>query len=117
MTRALAVPRAQLLIVWLACGFALERFTGRVTDWFVMTDELLYERLAISVARTGSPLPQLHGTIVNSVDQLYPLILAPFFVYGSVHGDLVAAHVFGAFLMSSASVPAFLLARDVSSKR
>ncbi len=117
MTRALAVPRAQLLIVWLACGFALERFTGRVTDWFVMTDELLYERLAISVARTGSPLPQLHGTIVNSVDQLYPLILAPFFVYGSVHGDLVAAHVFGAFLMSSACVPAFLLARDVSSKR
>ena len=30
-----------------------------ISDWAVMTDELLYERLAISVAHTGSPLDRL----------------------------------------------------------
>ena len=42
---------APALAIWLVAGVALAQVTGRVADWFVMTDELLYERLAISVAR------------------------------------------------------------------
>ncbi|HKC90265.1 MAG TPA: glycosyltransferase family 39 protein, partial [Candidatus Limnocylindria bacterium] len=83
-------------------------------DWYVMTDELLYERLAISIAHFGSPLPHVHGQLIGNVNQLYPLLLAPLF-----HGTLVPpalhdAHVLNAFVMSSAAVPAYLLARRVT---
>jgi hypothetical protein len=63
------------VLTWL--GLGLSRITGRVNDWFVMTDELLYERLAISVARTGSPLPHVRGEPIESFSQLYPLLIAP----------------------------------------
>src|SRR5262249_13309819 len=43
-----------LICLWLGLGFGLSLITRLVADWFVMTDELLYERLAISVARTHS---------------------------------------------------------------
>lgn len=42
--------------LWLALGAALAAITGRIVDWFLMTDELLYERLAISIAHGRSPL-------------------------------------------------------------
>lgn len=100
--------------VWLVAAAALQEVTGRVTDWFVMTDELLYERLAISAARTLSPVPTLRGVRSSSIDQLYPLLIAPFFRHGTVVHDLHRAHVFGAVLMSSASVPAYLLTRRVT---
>ena len=44
-----------------------------------MTDELLYERLAISIANTHSPLPHVHGEAVSNINQLYPLLIAPAF--------------------------------------
>ena len=44
-----------------------------------MTDELLYERLAISIANTHSPLPRVHGEVVSNINQLYPLLIAPAF--------------------------------------
>jgi hypothetical protein len=87
--------------------------TAHVHDWFAMTNELLYERRAISVAETWSPLPRLHGQSIPSYDQLYPLIVAPAFRHGPVSHDLVTAHRIGAWVMASAAVPAFLLARRV----
>ena len=36
---------------WLMFGGVLSWITSRVADWFVMTDELLYERLASSIGR------------------------------------------------------------------
>jgi len=48
------------IVLWLALGACLAAVTGRVADWFVMTDELLYERLALSVDRLHSPLPHVH---------------------------------------------------------
>jgi hypothetical protein len=39
---------------------------ANVQDWFVMTDELLYERLAISVASTFSPLPTVSTSSTRS---------------------------------------------------
>ena len=52
-----------------------------------MTDELYYERLAISVAQTGSQLPRIHGEVVQNVNQLYPVLLS--FVHGD--GNLAAS--------------------------
>ncbi|CAN5334061.1 hypothetical protein BH18ACT12_BH18ACT12_04360 [soil metagenome] len=79
-----------------------------------MTDELLYERLAISIVHLGSPLPYIHGELIGNVNQLYPLLLAPLFHETLVPSALHDAHVLNAFVMSSASIPAFLLARRVT---
>jgi hypothetical protein len=100
--------------LWLVLAGVLAGLTSQVQDWYVMTDELLYERLALSIAHLGSPLPHVHGELIGNVNQLYPLLLAPFF-----HGSLVPsgfhdAHVLNAFLMSSTAVPAYLLARRVT---
>jgi hypothetical protein len=51
-----------------------------------MTDELLYERLAISIAQLQSPLPRVHGDLIPNVSQLYPLLLAPVFRHGARAG-------------------------------
>jgi hypothetical protein len=97
--------------LWIALSAALAEFTTRVADWFVMTDELLYERLALSVDRLGSPLPHVHGVLVGNLNQLYPLLLAPVFAGGSIQHDLHNAHVLNAFVMASAALPAYALAR------
>ena len=102
------------IVLWLALGACLAAVTGRVADWFVMTDELLYERLALSVIRLHSPLPHVHDQLVPSFNQLYPLILATAFRVGDVAHGLHRAHVLNAFVMSSAAVPAYLLARRVA---
>jgi len=49
--------------VALAAGLSL--ITARVTDWNAMTDELVYEHLAISVDQWHSILPRLHGELVR----------------------------------------------------
>lgn len=80
-----------------------------------MSDELYYERLAIEVARSWSPLPRVHGVSVPNLNQLYPVLIAPF--YGGdalVPEALHRVHVFDAFVMTSAAIPAFLLARRVT---
>jgi hypothetical protein len=95
----------------LAQGWIVSLATTRVVNWFVMTDELHYIRLAISVAQTGSPLPRLHGEIVANVNQLYPVVISGVFGNGDVGASLVAAHRLNAFVMTSAAIPVFLLAR------
>src|SRR3954471_8586856 len=102
------------IALWLVSGAFLPAFTSRVVDWFVMTDELLYERLALSVDRLHSPVPHVHGAVVGSINQLYPLLLAPFFASGTVASGLQRAHVLNAFVITSASIPAYLLALRVS---
>ena len=106
-----------LLALWLAFALSLSQVTGAVKDWFVMTDELVYERLAISIAKTGSPLPHIHDQFVRSLDQLYPLLIAPFFRHGLVSHDIHEAHLLNAWVMTSACIPAFLLARRVTGRR
>src|SRR5262245_127826 len=80
-----------------------------------MTDELLYERLALSVGQLHSPLPHVHGHLIANVNQLYPLLLAPLFDARLVPDGLRDAHVLNALVMTSACIPAFLLARRVTS--
>src|SRR5262249_18518430 len=106
-------PAAPVIGVWVVAATAMSQVAGQVKDWFDMTDELRYERLAISIARTGSPLPRIHETAVRDLDQLYPLLIAPFFRNGTIAFDLHQAHVLDAWVMTSACIPAFLLARRV----
>ena len=104
---------AAIVPIALVLGWVLSLATTRVANWFVMTDELYYERLAVSVAQTGSLLPRLHGTVVSNVNQLYPLLLSPVFGNGDVPASLEAAHRLNAFVMASAAIPVYLLARRV----
>ena len=112
--RSQALPIVAIVLLWLALGAALSAITRRVADWFVMTDELLYERLALSVARTHSPLPHVHSEAIANINQLYPLVIAPVFRHGAVLHGFHEAHVLNAFVMSSAAIPAYLLARRVT---
>jgi hypothetical protein len=116
LARALRLELAAVAL-WLALGAGLAVITSRVVDWYVMTDELLYERLAINIAHFHSPLPRVHGELIANVNQLYPLLLAPVFRDSLVPEALHDAHVLNAFVMSSACVPAFLLARRVTQRR
>src|SRR2546423_15482132 len=82
-----------------------------------MTDELLYERLAISAATSFSPLPSVHGHVVGNLTQLYPLLIAPLFGQSDVPASLTAAHILNAIVMSSAALPVFALARELQQSR
>ena len=115
MKRRLPVPLFPLVILlWLALGTALAAFTSKVADWFVMTDELLYERLALSIARTHSPLPRVHTELISNINQLYPLVIAPAFRHPALVDGFREAHTLNAFVMSSAAIPAYLLARRLT---
>jgi Dolichyl-phosphate-mannose-protein mannosyltransferase len=108
------VAAAGLVLLWgAAAAFLALWFSGRVRDWSVMTDEMQYAKLAIAVAETGSPLPSLHDTTVSLANQLYPLLLAP--LYGSLSSPdaFRGAHVLNAVVMTSAVIPAYLLAREL----
>jgi hypothetical protein len=104
----------RLAALWLSLAAGLAVVTSHVHDWYVMTDELFYERLAISVAHGYSPLPRVHGQLIANVNQLYPLLLGPLYHDALVPAALQHAHVLNAFVMSSASIPSFLLARRVT---
>ena len=106
-----------LLGLWVVLATILSLIAERVRDWNAMTDELVYERLAISIVQTHSLIPRLHGDVVRSFAQLYPTLIAPWFAHGYVPHDLVNAHIFNAWAMSSACIPAFLLARRVIGRR
>ena len=104
-------------LVWaLTAALLAISYSGRIRDWSVMTDELQYVKLAISVADTHSPLPMIHGTSVALANQVYPILLAP--VYASLASEdaFRAAHVLNAVVMASAALPVFLLGRELLSR-
>jgi hypothetical protein len=107
------VDGASVVAVALFLGWVLSLATTRVKNWFVMTDELYYERLAVSVAQTGSLLPRLHGELVPNVNQLYPVLISPLYGDGNVPASFAGAHRLNAFLITSAAIPVYLLARRI----
>lgn len=117
----LLVARARdtvfLAMLWIVAAFALAELTTRALDWFAKDDELRYERLAISIARTHSLVPRIHGVNIESYSQLYPLLIAPFFRHGLVPHNVETVHLANAWIMSSACIPAFFLARRVTGRR
>jgi hypothetical protein len=116
-TQQPVLAAAGLVLLWAGVGVTLAlRFSGRIQDWSVMTDELLYAKLATAIAGTGSPLPEIHGASISVLNQLYPLLLAPFYGALSPPSAFRAAHVLNAVVMASAVFPAYLLARQVLSR-
>jgi hypothetical protein len=103
--------------MWLVLGGGLALLTTQVADWYVMTDELLYERLALSVAQLHSPLPHVHGELIGNINQLYPLLLAPLLGGRLLPHGLHDAHLLNALVMSSACIPACLLAYRITGSR
>ena len=61
---------ALVAALWLGIAEVLWQCTRHVADWFVMTDELYYERLAISVDRLHTPFAHVHGQSVSNINQL-----------------------------------------------
>jgi hypothetical protein len=113
MRRPLLVA-AGLTLLWLAVGAGLAVwFSGRIRDWSVMTDELLYAKLATTIGETGSPLPEIHGSRVSTINQLYPLLIAPLFGSLAPSAAFRASHVLNAVVMASAVFPVYLLGRQV----
>jgi hypothetical protein len=94
-----------------AAAVVLVALMTRIGDWAVMTDELLYERLAISIAQPG--LPRVHGEIVDVYALLYPLLLAPVFALVSLPQAVVVAHALNGILFASAAIPTHLLGREL----
>ncbi len=113
-SHARAITVVALAFLWLGVSIVLAVwFSGQIHDWSVMTDELLYAKLATSIAETLSPLPTVHGISIGVYSQLYPLLIAPLFGTMSPPDAFRAAHWLNAFVMASAAFPAYLLARQV----
>ena len=119
--RALAAARRVELPLWRSgsgSALALAALTTRIVDWFVMTDELLYERLALSVVQLGSPLPHVHGELIANAEPALPAAAR-----AALRGTARArrrshhAHVAERVGDGSACIPAFLLARRVTGSR
>ena len=83
----------------------------RVVSPWIMVDELVYSDMARSFAAHGHFLIRgVHG----SYGFVYPLLLSPAYaLFGSMHDVYQWARVVDALVMSSAVVPAYLLARRV----
>jgi hypothetical protein len=113
--RLFRLHRWPLALAALVAGAAALLTVGvmRVHEWAVMTDELLYAKLATAIGQTGSPLPMLHGVHVGFLGVVYPILLAPFYGNLDPPSAFTAAHVVNAVLMASAAAPAYLLARRV----
>jgi hypothetical protein len=94
-----------------AAAVVLAALASRVGDWAVMTDELLYERLAIAIAEPG--LPRVRGELVDVYALLYPAVLAPVFAIVHMPDAIVVAHGWNGVLFASAAVPTWLLARSL----
>jgi hypothetical protein len=107
-TPALAIAAVSAVLLGILCS--------RVSDWAVMTDELLYERLALSFA-DGALVPTLHGERVNTLTVLYPLLIAPVLAIVDLPDAVRVAHGLNGVLFGSASVPVFLLARELALTR
>jgi hypothetical protein len=107
---------ALAVLLWIIAATFLSELTTRSFDWFAKDDELRYQQLAISIAKTHSLVPRIHGVNIGSYSQLYPLLIAPFFRHGTVPENVHTVHLANAWIMSSACIPAFFLARRVTGR-
>ena len=101
----------------LLAGFVWGHYTSQVTDWLVQTDELQAVRLAIEIGDGLSLQPMLRGQEIAAWNQLYPLVLAPFYALLDTPDAFKAAHWLNAFLMASTAVPVYLMARAVDASK
>jgi hypothetical protein len=111
--RALKAHRIALGGIVAVSAALLALGTTRVKEWTVMTDELLYTKIARHIADTGSPLPVLHGEHVGFLGVVYSILLAPLYAAFDPVSAFDATHALNAVLFASAAIPIYLLARRV----
>lgn len=100
-------------IVLLSAALAAA-FGAQITGY--EPDELGYTHLAIGIAHSLSPITLSYGG-GQRLNQLYPLLIAPWWgMFGNVTAFRIT-HIWNALLMASAAVPAYLLAREVIASR
>jgi hypothetical protein len=106
-----------LLLITTAGFLFTAYFTIKTTQWVVMTDELQYEKLAVSAGNTLSPIPSIRGHYIVSLAQLYPLLTAPVYQLFGMPNAFRVVHGLNAAIMASTAIPAYLLAREVVRSR
>jgi hypothetical protein len=89
----------------------------KVPDWVVMTDELLYTKLALAVGNNVSPTARIHGESYGLLSQLYTVLLAPIVTLWDMPTAIKVAHVLNGLLLASTAIPAYLLARSAALPR
>jgi hypothetical protein len=116
---SLALVRAVPVAAWLAGMITLSAIAryaiGRrmMAPW-IMVDELVYSELAKSIASGGGFA--LRGEHVGlGYGAVYPLLISPAYLLGSLVDAYDAAKAINAVLISLAAVPAYLLARRLVS--
>ena len=109
-----AVPPVAALAVVVAAGTVVQVVRGASSTLpVVLGDELIYSGVAKSVGLDGQL--RFRGAVHLGHSVLHPLVLGPFFAAADAVDALVAIKVAQALLMALAAIPAYLLARRVSS--
>jgi hypothetical protein len=108
-----AAPEIALFVV---SAVVLGVLCSRVSDWAVMTDELLYEKLALSFVG-GAFLPTLHGDHADVYAVLYAFLLMPVFAIVDLPDAVRVVHGLNGVLFASATIPTWLLARELALSR
>lgn len=104
-----AIPLAVIVVV--AAAVTIDYATG-LANYFVMPDELGYIKQASEIAdrlfilTPGDPW-------FNSWAQLQPVLMAPFYGILETPRAFDFMHAMNAFVMASAAIPAYLLARPL----
>jgi hypothetical protein len=106
-----------LLLVMLLAGALVAHYVTQVTEWRVMTDELLYLKIARGIGDNLSPIPTVHGEHVAVYSVLYPLLIAPVVGLFDAPSAFQVIHVLNVAVMVSTAIPAYLLAREASATR
>jgi hypothetical protein len=92
-------------------------WTVRVDEWGLMTDELLYVKLAQHFGDALSPIPAVRGEYYAQFTPVYPALLAPLLQIFDTPTAYKAAHGLNAVLMASTAFPAYLLVRELGRPR
>ena len=117
MSRLRALPTGFWLAALVLLGAAAWSIEGlRLENWVVQTDELQYVRNAMSIADGLAIVPTIHGEHYGSFS-LFAFLMAPLYAVFDTRTAFDLAHVAGALAMSSAAIPGYLLARQLTDSR
>jgi hypothetical protein len=104
------------LIVAAAWAFGAY-WTSQIDQWEFMVDELLYERLGISIFHDWTLWPTVHEEHYSQFTLLYPLLISPFYGLLPTPAAFDVIHLINPGVMASAGIPAYLLTRDLTDSR
>jgi hypothetical protein len=103
------------LVLILAAGIAAGiHYVLKLKGYYIMPDELTYQREAIMIAHKGRPLVS-GDPYYNSPSELAPILHAPIWgLIGSIGTAIDASHVLNAIVFASACIPIYLLTRRIT---